>query len=363
MGIDAQAPSVIGAAVLLVVPGLVLVALTFWRPTLWLAALYLAVAGGALFASADAVLLAVPEAPSTAVAPFALVSIAMTLVSGVPSSVAGRVTWALGGFFVSTTVLWAAATASRGEFVPDARAVLGALVIVGIAFIVPGQSTLAAKAQATFDTSLAQIEQDGEQAQAGKEAVARLHDTLLAVLTVVTRSKPGPLSHELRVGLEGERGRLVSTDWLVSAIHETEATAHETKGSSEALDAFMEVVDSYLSRGLTVNLSGDLSALNPLPVHSIEPLVGAVAQCLSNVMAHSGMLTVDVVVLASGDDVTVTIIDGGVGFEPDAVDIDRLGLRVSVRSRIESVGGFVKVWSIPGQGTAIMLQVPVGGAG
>jgi signal transduction histidine kinase len=69
---------------------------------------------------------------------------------------------------------------------------------------------------------------------------------------------------------------------------------------------------------------------------------------------------VDVVVLQSGDAVTVTVIDGGAGFEPDAVTVDRLGLRVSVRSRIESVGGFVKIWSAPAQGTAIMLQLPYG---
>jgi len=361
MGIDGRAPSVIWAAVLLSLPGLVLVVITFWRPHPGLAALYLALMGGGLWLVADAALLSVPHVPSTALAPFALLSIAMTLVSGVAFSVAGRVMWALVGFVTSTLVLWAAATASQGEFRPDARSVLGALVIIGIAFIVPGQSTLTAKAQQTFDASLTQIEQDGEQASAGREAVARLHDTLLADLTVVTRIRPGPLSSELRENLEVELAHLVSTDWLVEEIDKGRERKREPESHSGPSEAFMEVIDSYLSRGLTVNVSGDLSALDPLTPESIEALLGAVGQCLSNVMAHSGILTVDVVVLASGDAATVTVIDGGIGFEPDAVDVDRLGLRVSVRSRIESVGGFVKIWSIPGQGTAIMLQVPFGG--
>jgi len=38
---------------------------------------------------------------------------------------------------------------------------------------------------------------------------------------------------------------------------------------------------------------------------------------------------------------------------------DRLGLRRSVRDRIESIGGTVQVWSTPGRGTSIVLSVPL----
>lgn len=361
MGINAQAWGVSYAVALFIIPGLALTALMFFSTRPWVVALYILTAGGALFVVADLVFNALPNVPTTALAPFALVSIAMTLASGAADTVHGRVLWAIVGFSVSTAALWGASVLSSAEFRPDARSVIGALVIVGIAFLVPGQVTLAAKAQAAFDASLAKIEEDGERANVGREAVAHLHDTLLAHLTVVTKMKPGPLPKELRPALEAELAHLVSTDWLVEAIENTEEERRRRSLASDASEAFLAVIDEHLSQGLTVNVSGDISALDPLTRESLTALEGAVGQCLSNVAAHAGILTVDVVVLASGNAVTVTVIDGGIGFEPDAVDVDRLGLRVSVRSRIESVGGFVKIWSIPGQGTAIMLQLPYGG--
>jgi signal transduction histidine kinase len=53
--------------------------------------------------------------------------------------------------------------------------------------------------------------------------------------------------------------------------------------------------------------------------------------------------------------------DDGVGFEFDSDSLHRagrLGLRVSVRSRIERIGGKVTVRSRPGHGTEIELWVP-----
>jgi signal transduction histidine kinase len=54
------------------------------------------------------------------------------------------------------------------------------------------------------------------------------------------------------------------------------------------------------------------------------------------------------------------VIDAGRGFDEAATGRDRLGLRTSVRSRIASVGGRVQVWSAPGRGTSVLLQVPDG---
>ncbi len=52
------------------------------------------------------------------------------------------------------------------------------------------------------------------------------------------------------------------------------------------------------------------------------------------------------------------VIDAGRGFSEEHVGVDRLGLRQSVRRRIESVGGGVQLWSTPGRGTSIMLRLP-----
>jgi signal transduction histidine kinase len=54
----------------------------------------------------------------------------------------------------------------------------------------------------------------------------------------------------------------------------------------------------------------------------------------------------------------VMIIDGGKGFSERETSVDRLGLRQSVRKRIETVGGTVQVWSTPGTGTSILIRLP-----
>jgi signal transduction histidine kinase len=54
------------------------------------------------------------------------------------------------------------------------------------------------------------------------------------------------------------------------------------------------------------------------------------------------------------------VIDTGKGFSEEETGSDRLGLRQSVRRRIEAVGGTVQVWSTPGKGTSVMIRVPAG---
>jgi signal transduction histidine kinase len=54
----------------------------------------------------------------------------------------------------------------------------------------------------------------------------------------------------------------------------------------------------------------------------------------------------------------VTVIDGGSGFDVDGVPDDRMGLKFSVRDRIQQQGGTVRIWSNEGQGTAVMMQLP-----
>jgi signal transduction histidine kinase len=53
------------------------------------------------------------------------------------------------------------------------------------------------------------------------------------------------------------------------------------------------------------------------------------------------------------------VIDTGKGFSEAETGADRLGLRNSVRRRIEAIDGTVQVWSTPGRGTSIMIRVPV----
>ena len=73
---------------------------------------------------------------------------------------------------------------------------------------------------------------------------------------------------------------------------------------------------------------------------------------------HSGVDRAEIVVFGDGTDLTVMVIDDGVGFDQAAVAPDRLGLTNSVEARLGRVDGHVQIWSSPGSGTSIVLRVP-----
>jgi signal transduction histidine kinase len=54
--------------------------------------------------------------------------------------------------------------------------------------------------------------------------------------------------------------------------------------------------------------------------------------------------------------------DTGTGFDPSAVQIGRLGLRVSIVERVTNAGGKVHIDSKPGQGTVITIVWPASDA-
>jgi signal transduction histidine kinase len=111
--------------------------------------------------------------------------------------------------------------------------------------------------------------------------------------------------------------------------------------------------------GLEVESTGDLAAIARLDRESSTAVGLAVKQCLVNVLKHSGTTQAEVAVYGSDSDVSVMVVDTGKGFSETETGADRLGLRNSVRRRIEAVEGTVQVWSTPGRGTSIMIRVPV----
>jgi signal transduction histidine kinase len=55
--------------------------------------------------------------------------------------------------------------------------------------------------------------------------------------------------------------------------------------------------------------------------------------------------------------VKIVISDDGVGFRVSRIPRSRLGLRLSIIQRVETIGGRVFIDSKPGSGTNIVLEV------
>jgi PAS domain S-box-containing protein len=85
-----------------------------------------------------------------------------------------------------------------------------------------------------------------------------------------------------------------------------------------------------------------------------------VQEALTNVVKHSGAAEARVMLSGEDGEIVLRVEDGGCGFEPDT-RCDGIGL-VSMRERVQLVGGDITVRSTPNQGTVIEARVPVHGS-
>ncbi len=174
---------------------------------------------------------------------------------------------------------------------------------------------------------------------------ALVHDTVLGELSAVGMTAPGPLSEAMRTSI------LSSLETVRSTVGQRLAVA-----STRAV-AFADLLSRFRVAGLTVAVTGEATAVDRLTPTVRHALLQAIEQCLVNVMNHSGEDRAEVSVTLSDGRLVVTVVDEGVGFDDSDVPVDRMGLRESVRGRIHSLGGSVRVLSGAGQGTSIVMSV------
>lgn len=86
--------------------------------------------------------------------------------------------------------------------------------------------------------------------------------------------------------------------------------------------------------------------------------IGAAIQAMDNSLKHAGGTQVvrKLHLKSKGNTFKIVIEDDGRGFRPANVARDRVGVRRTIRGRVESVGGSVKIDSAPGQGCRVILE-------
>lgn len=339
-------------------PGAVLLYSVGKNPTRIRTTLYLLLATASLAFCAFAMLEPEEYDFNTSFTPLAFMSFALVMVCGGATTVRERMLWLALGYAVSQVVLLNVAAQTGKTFLFDYRVLVGTLIAAVAIVVTPWLLAKTTKKQETIDLSAEVAQAESFRSAATREATMAVHDTLLATLSAISMSKPGPMPDALRRNAEKQLAILSTANWVGNNV-----THEYIPDSSMWSEALLDVIDEIEQAGLQVNMTGQADALNQLSENQADALLAALTQCLTNVLRHSGQTAAEVVVLAADDVVTVTIIDSGVGFDPHTVPEDRLGLRLSVYRRIEDAGGAVNVWTGEGVGTAIMLKVPMKLAG
>ena len=86
-----------------------------------------------------------------------------------------------------------------------------------------------------------------------------------------------------------------------------------------------------------------------------------VQEALHNVVRHSHAREAQVSVTCDGDHIVLQIADSGVGFDTRHVHHAGLGL-VSMRERVAVLKGQLTIDAVPGEGTQIIVRIPLGQA-
>jgi signal transduction histidine kinase len=89
-------------------------------------------------------------------------------------------------------------------------------------------------------------------------------------------------------------------------------------------------------------------------------LLRIIQEALTNVRKHSGAKSVRVCCREDQDQICINIEDDGRGFYPGETDEaqQHFGLQI-MRERAESVGGSLELESQPGQGTRVVVRMPL----
>ncbi|MGW4065496.1 sensor histidine kinase [Amycolatopsis sp. NPDC004747] len=265
---------------------------------------------------------------------------------------------------VSAHLAWRARTAVLAGLLVTAAYLVGAGwaeavdggVIAAIVFLIQNASmavmmVLLRQATRFADTALgayheAERVSSVERARraSAREQNRRLHDTVLATLTMVGAGA-------IQRSTPALRERAVADLTVIERLAEETVRA----AGSVRLDHVLDGVVARYEPLVVVSPRLDACVV-PEPV--ADAVAGAVGEALLNVVHHAGTRDVLLETSASSTGFSVTVVDSGRGFDSAAVPAHHYGIRESVEGRMRAVGGEGCVVSVPGAGTRVELRWP-----
>lgn len=346
----AQPDLLLWPAVLALVPFLAALVLLIRRRTSFFAATYLLVGGASVYWYAVTGIFVVEDASRTDSLVLSLPKVALIAVGS--GAIAFRsALWAIAGFVIGELATILAASQTSGVIVADGTTIVCLAITLAVLALVSLNRLRTSGAQSSVTRAARDEQLAAVRFRIEAQASAIMHDTVLGHLAALAVARHGPLAPELGARIARDLEVLVGEEWL-------QGPTGEHRESRWRDSSLFQAIEEVRDLGLTVEVSGDVGVLDGVDAERASATALAAKQCLVNVLRHSGQNRAEVVVYGSADEVSVMVIDAGKGFSEAETGPDRLGLRQSVRQRMEVVGGAVQVWSTPGRGTSVMIRVP-----
>ena len=194
---------------------------------------------------------------------------------------------------------------------------------------------------------------------AERESIARrIHDSVLQALTLISK-RGTELSRRPNVPAEDVLALAeLATDQQRALRSLIRGSIAEPPTGTVALRTVLEAA-AFGVREIPV----EITTVEPiwLPTASVEEVSAAIHQALENVVEHAEANRAALFAEIAQHEVVVTVRDDGCGFvyDEDRLREDgKLGLLISMKGRIEELGGSMHVDTAPGKGTEVEFRLP-----
>ena len=243
-----------------------------------------------------------------------------------------------------------------GGFIPAGELilslVLAGMLLAGVALVI---APWLIKMYRTMSVERARAAAEAERA----DIAAHLHDSVLQTLAMIQKQRHDPAA----VGQLARGQERQLRDWL---YRQQEARGQETHGRGAQQPGETGVGEQPQSlREQLMAAAAELEELYTVPVEVVtvgeshredhEALVAAAREAIVNALKHAGPASVYAESDARED--AVFIRDRGQGFDVDAIEEDRLGVRESIIGRMWRAGGRARIRSSE-SGTEVQLFLP-----
>ena len=126
--------------------------------------------------------------------------------------------------------------------------------------------------------------------------------------------------------------------------------------SLQSQNFFEALAESATLLADDIKIHTDLQDSLTLPGKVVEALTEATLQAVTNSVRHAGTVRHRELRLnGTSQRIKIVIKDDGRGFRESRVSRSRLGLRLSIRDRVQSIGGRVAIQSEPGRGCTVAI--------
>lgn len=153
------------------------------------------------------------------------------------------------------------------------------------------------------------------------------------------------LVEEMAAGAQAEMRALL--------LHLRPATLQD-KNLKDAICELLEELTQKHPMELTWEIEEILNVSSGIEDHLFRIL----QEALSNTLRHARASSISVKLFTLQDQVRLRIADDGIGFDPDGEKMTSYGL-VSIRERINELGGALDIYSAVGKGTQLEVRIPL----